>query len=164
MEGELVSAFHSTTLPCSVTSSRISPCGLRKLNSVTVPVTVTMPCSLSKNTAKEWCAAAPMLASTMALAAARIQARLPICISFTFTCAGLAGLVEEFENPWPDHRHHAAVIAIDLKIFELEIACTQMRRQRAAALQRRGCPRAFGHENGQVAQAREGIGAVDERP
>src|SRR5690606_41387187 len=44
--------------------------------------------------------------------------------------------VEEFEDRGQNHRHHAAVVAVDLEILEIEVAVPHELRERAAPRER----------------------------
>src|SRR5688572_20443478 len=63
--------------------------------------------------------------------------------------AFLLDRVEELEDPRPHHRHHAAMVAVYLEVFEGKAALAHVTRQHAAALERWGRAGALSHENRQ---------------
>src|SRR5262245_54327381 len=83
MFGEFVSMRQCCSTPLSSFAVSVNkPCGLRKLNSSTVPFTVTI-LSATKCTANEWCAAAPVAAANATKTAPARSAK-PIRLTNSF--------------------------------------------------------------------------------
>src|SRR5688572_2584684 len=66
--------------------------------------------------------------------------------------------IEELEDRGPNHGHHAAMVAVDLEVLEVEAAGAHELGKRPAARQRRRGARAFGHEDRQSTYPVERIG------
>src|SRR5690606_3467549 len=73
--------------------------------------------------------------------------------------------IEELEDRGQHHRHHAAMIAVDLEILEIEVAVPHELCERAAAFERRRRARALGHQDRKISDHIEWISlGIDERP
>ena len=68
--------------------------------------------------------------------------------------------IEELEDRRPNHRHHAAVVAVDLEVLEVEATRAHELRERPAAGERGRGAGSFRHEDGQTAD----IGRRDTTP